>query len=171
MEDVTVSPTDDLTKIKVGNFTVGIVGMKEAVEEAEQKQFSSDEEIADHLLQTLGKKNYIPPKSEADHARAFLREYKKFKGEPYEMEKIEGLEVKILGPGCPNCKKLEQMIFRVMAESNMAGEVEHVRDLAEIANYGLVPTPALVINGKIKSSGRLPQERQVLQWLKEAVQD
>ena len=171
VEDVTVSPTDDLTKVKVGKFTVGIVGMKEAVEEAEQKQFSSDEEIADYLLQVLKKKNYVPPKSEADHARAFLREYKKFRGETFEMEKHQGLEVKILGPGCPNCDKLEQMIFRVMADSNMAGDVEHVRDLAEIANYGLVPTPALVINGEIKSSGRLPQERQVLQWLKEAVKD
>ena len=87
------------------------------------------------------------------------------------MEEFQGLEVKILGPGCPNCDKLEQMIFRVMADSNIAGDVEHVRDLAEIANYGLVPTPALVINGKIKSSGRLPRERQVHQWLKEAVQD
>ncbi len=160
-----MSPTDDFTKIKVGKFTVGIVGLQEAVEEAAQKEFSSDEEIADHLLQVLNKKNYV----EADHARAFLREYKKFKGEPFEMEKPQGLEVKILGPGCPNCEKLEQMIFRVMADSNIAGDVEHVRDLAEIANYGLVPT--LVINGEIKSSGRLPQERQVLQWLKEAVKD
>ncbi len=150
---------------------MGIVGLQEAVEEAGQKEFSSDEEIGDHLLQALKKKNYVPPKSEADHAHAFLREYKKFKGEPFEMEKPQGLEVKILGPGCPNCEKLEQMIFRVMADSNIAGDVEHVRDLAEIANYGLVPTPALVINGEIKSSGRLPQERQVLQWLKEAAKD
>jgi len=171
VKDVTVNQPDDVTKIKVGKFTVGIVGLKEAVEEAVQKQFSSDEEIADHLLQVLKKKNYVPPKSEQDHARAFLREYKKFIGKPFEMEKTQGLEVKILGPGCPNCEKLEQMVFRVMADSNMAGDVEHVRDLAEIANYGLVPTPALVINGKIKSSGRLPQERQVLQWLKEAVKD
>ena len=171
VEDVTVGPTDDLTKIKVGKFTVGIVGLKEAVEGAAQKEFSSDEEIADHLLQVLKKKNYVPPKSEQDHAQAFLREYKKFKDEPFEMEEFQGLEVKILGPGCPNCDKLEQMIFRVMADSNIAGDVEHVRDLAEIANYGLVPTPALVINGKIKSSGRLPQERQVLQWLKEALKD
>ena len=166
-----MSPTDDFTKIKVGKFTVGIVGLQEALEETAQKEFSSDEEIADHLLQVLKKKNYVPPKSEVDHARAFLREYKKFKGESFEMEKPQGLEVKILGPGCPNCEKLEQMIFRVMADSNIAGDVEHVRDLAEIANYGLVPTPALVINGEIKSSGRLPQERQVLQWLKEAVKD
>jgi hypothetical protein len=166
---VTVSPADDLTKIKVGKFSVGIVGLKAALEEAEQKQFSSDEEIADHLLQILKKKNYIPPKSEPEHARAFLREYKKFRGEPFEAEAPTGLEVKILGPGCPSCERLEQMIFRVMAESNIAGDVEHLKDLAEIANYGLVPTPALVINGKIKSSGRMPQERQVLQWLKEAL--
>jgi small redox-active disulfide protein 2 len=164
-----MSKETEVSKIKVGKFTVGIVGLQAAVEEAAQKEFSSDEDIADHLLQVLKKKNYLPPKSAVEHARAFLREYKKFKGEPFEMEKPQGLEVKILGPGCPNCDKLEQIIFRVMADSNIAGEVEHVRDLAEIANYGLVPTPALLINGKIKSSGRLPQERQVLQWLREAV--
>ena len=150
---------------------MGIVGLKAALEEVEQKQFSSDEEIADHLLQILKKKNYIPPKSEPEHARAFLRQYKKFRGEPFEAEEPTGLEVKILGPGCPNCEKLEQMIFRVMAESNIAGDVEHVKDLTEIANYGLVPTPALVINGKIKSSGIMPQARQILQWLKEALKD
>ena len=166
-----MSKETDVAKIRVGKFTVGIVGLNQAVEQAAQEKFSSDEEIAGHLLQVLKKKNYVPPKSETDYARAFLREYKKFKGEALEMEKPHGLEVKILGPGCPNCDKLEQMIFRVMAESNIAGDVEHVRDLAEIANYGLVPTPALVINGKVKSSGRLPQERQVLQWLKEALND
>ena len=56
------------------------------------------------------------------------------------------MKIKVVGLGCPNCDKLEQMIFRVMAESNIAGDVEHVRDLAEVANYGLLPTPALVIN-------------------------
>ena len=163
-----MSRETEVARIKVGKFTVGIVGLNQAVDETAQKEFSSDEEIADHLLQVLQEKNYIPQKSAADYARAFLREYKKFKGEAFEMEKPHGLEVKILGPGCPNCDKLEQMIFRVMAESNIAGEVEHVRDLAEIANYGLVPTPALVINGKIKSAGRLPQETQILQWLRQA---
>lgn len=59
------------------------------------------------------------------------------------------------------------MVFKLIADSNIAGDVKQVRELAEMANYGIVPTPALVINGKIKSSGRLPQERQLLQWLKE----
>jgi small redox-active disulfide protein 2 len=163
-----MSQETDFSKIKVGKSSVGIVGLNSAIEQTVQKGFSSDDEVADHLLQVLKRKNYIPPKSEPDHALAFLREFKKFRGEPFEMEEPQGLEVKILGPGCPNCDKLEQMVFRVMGDSSIAGDVEHVRDLAEIADYGLVPTPALVINGKIKSSGRLPQERQILQWLKEA---
>jgi hypothetical protein len=159
---------DDITKIKVGKFSVGVVGLKAALEDITQKEFSSDEEIADHLLKALKPRNYIPPKSESAYAMAFLREYKKFKGEPFEAEESQELEVKILGPGCPNCEKLEQMVYKIMAESNIIGNVDHVRDMSEIAAYGLVPAPALVINGKIKSSGRLPPQKQVLQWLKEA---
>ena len=159
---------DDITKIKVGKFSVGVVGLKAALEDVTHKEFFSDEEIADHLLKALKPRNYIPPKSESAYAMAFLREYKKFKGEPFEAEESQELEVKILGPGCPNCEKLEQMVYKIMAESNIIGNVDHVRDMTEIAAYGLVPTPALVINGKIKSSGRLPPQKQVLQWLKEA---
>jgi small redox-active disulfide protein 2 len=87
--------------------------------------------------------------------------------ESFEVDEPQGLEVKILGPGCPNCEKLEQMVYKVMADSNIAGEVEHVRDMAEIANYGILPTPALVINGQIKASGRLPRESQLRKWLKQ----
>ena len=159
---------DDITKIKVGKFSVGVVGLKAALEDVTHKEFSSDEEIADHFLKALKPINYIPPKSESAYNMAFLREYKKFKGEPFEAEESQELEVKILGPGCPNCEKLEQMVYKIMAESNIIGNVDHVRDMTEIAAYGLVPTPALVINGKIKSSGRLPPQKQVLQWLKEA---
>jgi hypothetical protein len=81
---IALSRETDITKIKVGKFSVGIVGLKAAVEEAAQKDFASDEEIADRLLQVLKKKNYVPPKSEQYHARAFLREYKKFIGEPFD---------------------------------------------------------------------------------------
>jgi len=163
-----VGKETDISKISVGKFSIGIVGLKAALEEAEGRQFSSDEEIAQYLLHILKSSNYIPTKSESEYAWAFLREYKKFKGEPFIDVEPQGLEVKILGPGCPNCDKLEQVVYKVMAESNIVGSVEHVRDMAEIASYGILPTPALVINGKVKSTGRLPLERQVLQWLEEA---
>lgn len=161
---------DDFSKIRVGDFTVGIMGLKAALEEVVKTNFPSDRGVAEYLLKQLKAKNYIPPPAEAEYAQAFLREYRKYKGEEVEVEKYQGLEVKILGPGCPNCDKLEHMVYKVMADEGMAGSVEHIKDLKEIASYGLVATPALVINSEIKVSGRLPRESQLREWLQQAIE-
>jgi len=166
-----VSKEDEVVKIRIGEFTVGIVGLKAALEKAVGASLPSDDEVAQYLLEQLKSKNYIPPKSESEYAKAFLREYRKHIGEPIEAEKQQGLEVRILGPGCPNCDKLEQMVYKVMTAEGIAGDVEHVKDLNQIAAYGMVATPALVINGEVRSSGRLPRERQLRDWLKQAVGD
>jgi hypothetical protein len=163
-----VTEQDEVVKIKVGQFNVGIVGLKAALEEAVGASLPSDDEVAQYLLEQLKSKNYIPPKAESEYAKAFLREYRKHMGEPNEDEKPQGLEVKVLGSGCPNCDKLEQMVYQVMETENIIGNVEHVRDLEEIASYGLVGLPALVINGEVKSLGRFPRESQLRQWLLEA---
>ena len=85
-----------------------------------------------------------------------------------EVEEQQTLEVRVLGPGCPNCDKLERMVYTVMTAEGIAGDVEHLKDLNKIAAYGMVATPALVINGEVKSVGRLPRESQLRQWLWEA---
>ena len=159
---------DEVVKIRVDKFTVGIVGLKAALEKAVGASLPSDDEVAQYLLEQLKSKNYIPPKAESEYAKAFLSEYKKHMGEPIEAEKQQGLEVKVLGPGCPNCDKLEQMVYQVMETENIIGSVEHVRDLEEIASYGLVGLPALVINGEVKSVGRFPRESQLRDWLEQA---
>jgi small redox-active disulfide protein 2 len=163
-----VAEQDEVVKIKVGKFAVGIVGLQAALEEVAGASLSSDDEVAQYLLEQLKSKNYIPPKAESEYAKAFLREYRKHMGEPIEVEKPQGLEVKVLGPGCPNCEKLEQMVYQVMETENIIGSVEHVRDLEEIASYGLVGLPALVINGEVKSVGRFPRESQLRDWLEQA---
>jgi small redox-active disulfide protein 2 len=160
---------DEAVQIRVGKFSVGIVGLQAALEEAVGASLPSDEEIAQYLLEHLKSKNYIPPKAESEYAKAFLREYRKHVGEAIEAEKPQGLEVKVLGPGCPNCDKLEQMLYTVMTAEGIAGDVEHVKDLNKIAAYGMVATPALVINGEVKSVGRLPREIQLRQWLRETM--
>lgn len=161
---------DEVVKIRVGDFTVGIVGLTTALEEAIQKNFASDPAVVEYLLKHLKSRNYIPPSAEHDYGLALLREYKRYKGETVEIEQSHELEVKVLGPGCPNCEKLEQMVYKVMAADNIVGSVEHVRDLNEIAAYGMVATPALVINGEVKCVGRLPRESQLLAWLEEAAE-
>jgi len=164
-----VAEQDEVVKIRVGKFSVGIVGLEAALKEAVGASLPSNEEVARYLLEQLKSKNYIPPKAESEYRKAFLREYRKHLGEPIEAEKPQALEVKVLGPGCPKCDKLEQMLYTVMTAEGIAGDVEHVKDLNKIAAYGMVATPALVINGEIKSVGRLPRESQLRDWLKQAV--
>lgn len=164
-----MSKEDEVVKIKVGEFTVGIVGLQAALETASLRDLSTDDEIAEYLFEDLKAKNYIPPRAAADYRLAFLREYKKHRGEPVAVEEQQTIEVRVLGPGCPNCDKLEHMVYKVMTAEGIAGDVEHVKDLNQIAAYGMVATPALVINGKVRSSGRLPRESQLRQWLWEAM--
>jgi len=83
--------------------------------------------------------------------------------------------IKILGPGCANCKRLaslaEQALGEVRAEQpNFDGTVEKVTDMAEFLNYGLLSTPGLVVNEKLVSSGRLPSPKTIAEWIREAVQ-
>lgn len=168
-KEFAVSKQDEVVQIRIGKFKVGIVGLMTAVEEAVQANLASEDAVAQYLLERLKSKNYIPPSAEPDYGLAFLREYKKYKGEPVDLDEPKTLEVKVLGPGCPNCDKLEQMVYKVMAADNIVGSVEHIRDLNEIAAYGRVGMPALVINGEVKCAGRFPREGQLRTWLQEAV--
>jgi len=75
-------------------------------------------------------------------------------------------QIKVLGQGCPSCDKLEQDLMAVMAELNLPADLEHVRDVKEIACYGVMGSPALVINGKVVAVGRVPSKSQLKEWLK-----
>ena len=68
------------------------------------------------------------------------------------------MDIKVLGSGCANCNKLEKMVFDVLAELNADGNVTHVTDFKEIVGYGVMQTPALVIDGQVKFSGVVPSK-------------
>ncbi len=78
------------------------------------------------------------------------------------------MEVKILGTGCPKCKKLAQMVTDVVEKNNIAIEMEKVTEIDDIMKYNIMMTPGLMINGEVKSAGKLPKNEQILSWLKEA---
>ncbi|MGB4674368.1 MAG: thioredoxin family protein [Azovibrio sp.] len=75
------------------------------------------------------------------------------------------LTVKILGPGCANCKKLEAIAREAAAQGKLDAEFIKVTDMKEIMAYDVLTTPALVINEKVVSSGRLPPTADVLKWM------
>lgn len=75
------------------------------------------------------------------------------------------MEIKILGPGCPKCKKTEEIVREAVAESGAAAEVTKVTDIMEIAGYGVFGTPAVVIGEEVKSVGKVPKKEDVKKWL------
>jgi small redox-active disulfide protein 2 len=73
--------------------------------------------------------------------------------------------VKVLGPGCPNCEKLKAMVREIVDEKGIEASVTEVSDFAEIARLGVLTTPGLVIDGEVKVSGRVPGKKEVEDWL------
>lgn len=78
------------------------------------------------------------------------------------------MEIKILGPGCPKCKQLDRLVRDVVAENNIDATVTKVEDIVEMMNYGIMVTPALVINGKVVMKGSVPTKDEILKKIKES---
>jgi len=162
--------TEDIFPIKLGQFQVGMVGLKEVMAElASPMANDSDEDIARALIQRLSKKNYIPEKVKPEYGLALVREFRKFLGQEVQpIQEKEGLVIKVLGQGCANCRALTQRIMELLSELNLAADLEHVTDIKEIARYGVLQSPALVVNGKIVAKGRVPAKAQLIEWFKKA---
>ena len=75
------------------------------------------------------------------------------------------MEIKVLGPGCPRCRQAEKIVREAVAESGVDATVEKVTDLMEIAGYGVLGTPAIVVDGQVKVVGRIPGKEDVKAWL------
>jgi small redox-active disulfide protein 2 len=77
------------------------------------------------------------------------------------------MKIKVLGTGCPKCKKLYAEAEKAIAESGASVELEKVEKIDDIMNYGVMMTPALVIDGEVKASGRISPASEIVSWIKE----
>jgi small redox-active disulfide protein 2 len=159
----------DITKIRIGGFDISIIGMRDVMGElAPTHAETGDAEIAAAMLERLGRDNYIPGVARDEYVQAFVREFRKFMGQPYTEETPRGLEIKVLGMGCAQCHDLTQTVMELLTELDFPANLDHVTDIKEIARYGVMGTPALVINGRIVMVGRVPRRGQIKAWLIEA---
>ncbi len=158
--------TGEIVQIRVEGRPVGIIYLKPALAAAAERELESGAEAADFLLTELERENYIPAPARAAYAESLLREYRRFRGEAVSEAPSSGLEIKVLGKGCASCERLERMVREVLVAEGLAGEIEHIRDLAAIAAWGPLPTPGLVVNGQVVSAGRVPDQQQLRLWLK-----
>ena len=75
------------------------------------------------------------------------------------------MEIKVLGPGCAKCEQAEKIVREAVAEAGVAADIEKVTDVMQIAGYGVFGTPAVVVDGEVKSVGKIPGKEDVKAWL------
>jgi len=75
------------------------------------------------------------------------------------------MEIKILGTGCPKCKKLEKLTHEVVEQNNINATITKVEDIVDIMKFNILSTPALIVNGTIEIRGRVPSAEEIKQIL------
>jgi len=79
------------------------------------------------------------------------------------------LSIKVLGPGCANCERVQEIAKRVVATLSIDATVDKITDRAAWQKYGLLSTPGLVINEKLMCGGRIPSEAEMTTWITNAL--
>ncbi len=151
--------------IRIGNATVGLLGLNVALAQLSGKDISEDDAVA-FLYEQVRRKNYIPEGAIGPYMEALRREYRRYF--KFEESAGQGLTIRVLGRPCVTCNKLKTMLIDILQEKSVAADIEDVQDLDEIWRYGVTKTPALIINGEIKSAGIQPPRVQIEQWIDEA---
>jgi small redox-active disulfide protein 2 len=76
------------------------------------------------------------------------------------------MKIEVLGTGCARCNTAEEIVKQAVLEAGIEAEVVKVKDIREIAKYGVMVTPAVVVDGELKSVGKIPDLEEVLEWIK-----
>ena len=155
-----------VSHINVGGNRIGLRDLDQALTNVASKNLTDDNELKQTLVEEVRSlKNYIVPSAEERYGTALLREYRRFLGQPVEDVEACGLSIKVLGMGCPTCRRLTDEVMAALTELGIGADVEHVTDVNRIAEYGAVGTPALVINTKIVAVGRVPGRTQLKRFI------
>jgi small redox-active disulfide protein 2 len=80
------------------------------------------------------------------------------------------LTIKVLGSGCANCKRVEQIVRKIVEDMSLEADIVKVTEYPDIMKYNIMSTPGLVINEKVVSTGRIPTPAEVTNWLTNALE-
>lgn len=153
--------------LKIGRISIGLIGLDIALNRFGRDLSLGSDDAARKIFDDISSRNYIPTGSESVYFQAILKEVERLRGDS---EKLSGdLVIRILGPGCVSCNNLQKLVIEIMSDMGIAADIFQVHDLDEIGRFGVMQTPALVINNKLKCAGRLPPRARVEEWLREEI--
>ena len=152
--------------IRIGNVTVGLIGLDIALAQLADRKISEDDAVK-FLFEQVSQKNYIPEHAVNIYLKALRQEFIRYRNQ--EKSDSSGLIIRVLGRPCVSCNKLKTLLIDILQEKNIAADIEDVHDLDEIWRFGVTKTPALIINGELKSAGILPPRFQLEAWIMEAL--
>jgi Thioredoxin domain len=160
---------DEVRQVMIQGKLIGIVGLDDViVKTAQTFQSSTNAEIQSSLLAAVSKDNYIPATARDAYGQALLREFKIAQKIPVEQDSFSGLTIAVLGGGCARCGQLETDVRDLLSEMKIAADLRHITDPKEIARFGVMGAPALVVNNKVVSVGEVPPKSRIREWIIDA---
>ena len=151
--------------IRIGQASIGLIGLDIALNSAAAQQLG-EQAAADFLFAQIRGQNYIPPGCAEQYREALLAAYRKHCGVASSGD--AGLVIRIFGTGCVSCTSLYTLLIELLDRLGIAADVEQIYAPDEIGRAGVTKTPALMINGTLKSAGILPSPALVEQWLRDS---
>ena len=150
---------------KVGSSSIGLLGLDVALNRIGRDLSLNSTEAAGRILEDISSRNYIPAGATETYLQAIAEEVERLRGTGGKQRR--DLVIRILGPGCVSCNSLQKLVIEIMNDMGIAADVFQVHDLDEIGRFGVMQTPALVINDRVKCAGRLPSRARVEEWLRD----
>jgi len=151
--------------LQVGKVTVGLIGLDVALSKYGCDESLPVQEAVEIVFKEVSARNYVPVTAVHLYRQAIEEEILRLRSG----KKVQSKEliIRILGPGCVSCNKLQSTVLEVMNDLDVAADIFQIHDLDEIGRFGVMQTPALVINGEVKSAGRHPTRSQIEAWIRE----
>jgi len=150
--------------IRIGQANIGLIGLDVALTQAAAKKMSEEEAVR-FLFAAVSRQNYIPVAAEERYREALRSAYRRHMNQ--EEQDNDVLVFRIFGKSCVSCDNLQTMVIEVLNGMGLAADIEKIHDPDEIYRHGILITPALMINGTLKCSGRMPTLAQIEQWIRE----
>ena len=151
--------------LKIGKATVGLIGIDLALNRVRNDKSLDADAAAEQVFQEIEKKNYVPSGAVADYKKAIRNEIMLLRGE--RQRGSDELVIRVLGHGCVSCNNLQKLAIEIVSAMGVAADVFQVHDPDEIGRFGVVNSPALVINDDLKCEGRLPSRSEIECWIRE----